>query len=70
MLKGKPVVFVAAPDGKGGARFTAREVTMGGRVGGQIAVLSGLQGGEMVVTRGAFSVKAQIEKATTPEMEM
>jgi cobalt-zinc-cadmium efflux system membrane fusion protein len=70
MLKGKPVVFVAVPDGKGGARMTARAVTAGERSGGQIAVLSGLQAGELVVTRGAFSVKAQIEKASMPEMEM
>jgi cobalt-zinc-cadmium efflux system membrane fusion protein len=69
-MKGKNVVFLARPDDKGGARFTAREVDVGERVAGQITVLRGLDAGEVIVTRGAFAVKAQIEKASMPEMRM
>jgi cobalt-zinc-cadmium efflux system membrane fusion protein len=70
MLDSVPTVFVATPDGKGGARFTARPVTVGGRAGGKVAVTRGLAAGDVIVTRGAFAVRAEIEKRAMPDEEM
>ena len=69
-LNGKPVVFVATPDGKGGAQFVAREVEVASRSGGQVVITRGIRAGELVVTEGAFAVKAQLTKSSMPEMEM
>ncbi len=65
-----PSVFIATPDGKGGARFTARPVTIGSRSAGKVTVLRGLTAGDVIVTRGAFAVRAEIEKSAMPDMEM
>lgn len=70
LLQGKPHVFVAHPDGKGGATFDRREVTLGSRSGGRAAVLRGLAAGDVVVLAGAFAVKAEFQKAAMPKMEM
>ena len=70
MVDSVPSVFVAVPDGKGGARFTARPVTIASRGGGRVAITRGLAAGEVVVTRGAFAVRAQIEKGAMPDMDM
>jgi membrane fusion protein, heavy metal efflux system len=70
LLDGRPVVFVAHPGAKGGARFVARAVEIASRSGGRVLVTRGLAAGDVVVTRGAFAVKAQIKKGSTPEMEM
>jgi cobalt-zinc-cadmium efflux system membrane fusion protein len=70
LLDGKTVVFIARPDSSGAARFTARAVILGARTGGRTAVTGGLAPGEVVVTRGAFAVKAQLKKASMPRMEM
>jgi cobalt-zinc-cadmium efflux system membrane fusion protein len=70
LVDGKPTVFLAKPDGKGGATFTARPVEMGSRSGGRVAVTRGLASGDVVVTVGAFAVKAQLQKGSMPEMEM
>jgi membrane fusion protein, heavy metal efflux system len=70
MLKGKPVVFLARPLPNGGARFLAREVEVGTRDGARAAITRGLAAGDVIVTKGAFAVKAQIEKGATPKMEM
>ncbi len=70
LIRGKNVVFIAQPDGKGGAVLTPRDVQVGSRTGNRVAVTGGLQSGEQVVTRGAFAVKAQLEKASMPKMEM
>jgi cobalt-zinc-cadmium efflux system membrane fusion protein len=69
-LDGKTVVFVAHPDGTGGAQFTPREVEVGSPSGGRVAVTKGLSVGDVVVTRGALAVKAQLLKGAMPEMEM
>ncbi|MDB4876163.1 MAG: hypothetical protein JWM41_2609 [Gemmatimonadetes bacterium] len=69
-IQGKSYVFLAHPDGKGGARFDRREVVLGTRSGGRVAVLRGLAAGDVVVTAGAFAVKAELQKATMPKMEM
>jgi cobalt-zinc-cadmium efflux system membrane fusion protein len=70
LLDGKSVVFVAHPDSMGGARFVPRTVQLGSRSGGRIAITHGLTAGDLVVTRGALSIKAQIKKGAMPEMEM
>jgi len=70
LLQGKPHVFLARPDGKGGARFDRREVTVGSRTQGRVAVLSGLSAGDVVAAAGAFAVKAEFQKATMSKMEM
>jgi cobalt-zinc-cadmium efflux system membrane fusion protein len=69
-IDGKPNVFLAQPDGKGGVRITRREVEVGSRSGGQVAVVRGLSAGEIVVTAGAFAVKAEFQKAAMPKMVM
>jgi cobalt-zinc-cadmium efflux system membrane fusion protein len=70
LLAGKPTVFLAKPDGKGGATFEKRVVEVGARSGGRIAVTRGLVAGEVVVTGGAFAVKAEFAKGAMPKMEM
>ncbi|MEP7346350.1 MAG: efflux RND transporter periplasmic adaptor subunit [Gemmatimonadaceae bacterium] len=70
LLAGKSVVFLAHADGKGGARFTWREVDVMSRGGGRIAVARGVSVGDSVVTAGAFTVKAALQKGSMPKMEM
>jgi cobalt-zinc-cadmium efflux system membrane fusion protein len=70
LMGGKPTVFVAIPDAKGGARMERRAVELGVRGGGRVTILSGLRVGEIVVTAGAFAVKSQFEKGSMPDMEM
>lgn len=70
LVDGKPVVFLARPDGKGGARFSARPVDVASRANGRVVVTRGLARGDVVVTRGAFAVKAQLKKGSMPDMEM
>ncbi len=62
MLDGRPVVFVATPDGKGGARFERRNVTLGGTAAGRAQLLAGVTAGETVVTDGAFAVKSEFSR--------
>jgi cobalt-zinc-cadmium efflux system membrane fusion protein len=70
LMDGKPTVFIAHPDAKGGARMERRVVELGTRGGGRVAVLRGVRPGEIVVTAGAFAVKSQFEKGSMPDMEM
>ncbi len=70
LLDGKSVVFVAQPDGLGGAAFTARAVETGPRSNGRIGVTRGLREGDLVATRGAFTLKAQLKKGSMKDMEM
>jgi cobalt-zinc-cadmium efflux system membrane fusion protein len=70
LLDGRPNVFLAHVDSKGGATFERREVVLGSRSGGRVAVLRGLAAGDVVVTAGAFAVKAEFQKGTMPKMEM
>jgi cobalt-zinc-cadmium efflux system membrane fusion protein len=70
MLKGKTVVFIAEPRPNGAARFTKRDVEVGSRVAGRAAILKGLVAGDVIVTAGAFAVKAELEKGSMPKMEM
>jgi len=70
LLDGQSVVFVARPDATGGARFEPRQVEVGSRSGGRVAITRGLSAGDLVVTRGALAVKAQSKKGAMPAMEM
>lgn len=70
LFRGVTTVFVAMPDGRGGAHLTARTVEVGARSAGRVTITSGVTSGELVVIEGAFAVKAAIEKGRMPEMEM
>lgn len=70
MVKGRPVVFIVRQQPNGSASFALRDVDVGSRIGGRTAVTRGLSGGDVVVIKGAFAIKAELEKATTPKMEM
>jgi cobalt-zinc-cadmium efflux system membrane fusion protein len=70
LLDGRSVVFAVRPDGTGGAHFEPRHVELGARSGGRVAITRGLAAGDVVVTRGALAIKAQIKKGSMPEMEM
>ncbi len=65
-LKGAPVVFVLSPPEPGEEHevFTARPVRPGASVGGLRIILEGLQAGETVVIRGAFTLKTELTKGT------
>ncbi|MCI0491257.1 MAG: efflux RND transporter periplasmic adaptor subunit [Blastocatellia bacterium] len=53
--EGKKIVYVLLS----GEEFQRREVTVGDEYGSKVAVLSGLQPGERVVTQGAYQLKLQ-----------
>lgn len=67
LLGNRPVVFVARPDGAGGARFERRDVEVGAASGGQTHVLRGLQTGDTVVVAGAFAVKSEFARSKMVE---
>ena len=69
-IQGKPTVFVVHPDGKGGARVERREVEIGSRANGRVAVLRGLSASDQVITTGGFAVKSAFLKGGMPKMEM
>jgi cobalt-zinc-cadmium efflux system membrane fusion protein len=52
------VVYVSTMPG----RFVQREVTVGDTMGDEIAISSGLQPGETVVTDGAFFIRAEVDR--------
>ncbi len=56
-IKGKNIVFVRGPKG-----FQATEVVIGERSGGRIEIISGIAAGTVVVTKGAFLLKAELGK--------
>lgn len=56
LVEGKPVVFIAAPDGT----FARRAVEMGISGGGLVEIRSGLSSGERVATDGAFILKSEL----------
>jgi cobalt-zinc-cadmium efflux system membrane fusion protein len=69
-LDARPVVFVAHPDDKGGARFEKREIELGSSFAGRTAIMRGILAGDAVVAQGAFAVKAEFAKARAPKMDM
>jgi membrane fusion protein, heavy metal efflux system len=66
LLDNAPVVFVAQPDGQGGARFERRAVETGTRTAEQVPIVSGLRPGDLVVTEGAFAVKSEFARGRMP----
>jgi cobalt-zinc-cadmium efflux system membrane fusion protein len=66
LLEDRPVVFLARPDDRGGARFERRDVEVGATMNGQVHVVRGLTAGDVVVTDGAFAVKAEFARSTEP----
>lgn len=56
LVEGRPVVFIAAPDGT----FARRAVEMGVSGGGLVEIRSGLSSGERVATDGAFILKSEL----------
>lgn len=62
-VAGKPAVFVR---GEGGS-FELHEVVLGTSGPGVVEILSGLQEGELVVTRGAWTLKSVLLKGTFGE---
>ncbi len=62
-LDNQPVVFIATPDGKGGASFEHRPVRTGSIVGSQIQLLDGVRAGDQIVFAGAFAVKSEFARA-------
>jgi membrane fusion protein, heavy metal efflux system len=53
--EGKKIVYVLLS----GEEFQRREVTLGDEYGDRVAILSGLEAGERVVTQGAYQLKLQ-----------
>jgi len=61
-IEGKSVVFV--PQENEPNTYVVREIEAGGETGGYTRVLSGLELGEQVVTRGSFALKTQLMKGS------
>lgn len=66
LIEQRPVVFLAEPDGHGGAKFTRRDVETGSTADGRTHITSGLKPGDVVVTDGAFAVKALLSDKAAP----
>jgi multidrug efflux pump subunit AcrA (membrane-fusion protein) len=69
LFDGRPALFIAKPNSAGGATLVRRFVEVGSRMGSTVPVTRGLAAGELIVTAGAFSVKAEMQKSSAP-MEM
>lgn len=63
LLDERPVVFIAEPDGRGGARFTRRDIQIAAKAEGRRQIVRGVKEGELVVTEGAFALKAQFGRS-------
>jgi len=63
LLDERPVVFIAAPDGRGGARFTRRDIQVAAKAEGRRQIVRGVKEGELIVTQGAFAIKAQFGRS-------
>ena len=70
LFDGRPALFIAKPNSTGGATFVRRFVEIGSRTGSTVAVTRGVSAGELIVTAGAFSVKAEMQKGSMPAMDM
>lgn len=66
LLDGRSVAFVATPLAQGAVRFERRDVVTGGAQGGVTRLLDGVKPGELVVTEGAFAVKATFSRGQMP----
>ncbi|MEO7192714.1 MAG: efflux RND transporter periplasmic adaptor subunit [Vicinamibacterales bacterium] len=66
LLDERPCVFLATPDGHGGAVFIRRDVQTGTTANGQTHITSGVIAGDVVVTDGAFAIKSQFSRGKMP----
>ena len=64
VMGAQSVVYVA--DTREHGRFTQREVQVGETIGNQVAIIRGVQPGDLVVTDGAFFLRAEHER-TSPD---
>lgn len=60
----RAVVYVEQSPGY----FEAREVTLGSRLGDHYEVMSGLEEGELIVSRGAFRIDSELQLRGRPSM--
>lgn len=63
LLDGRRVVFIATPQGGGRVRFERRDIDSASDQAGVTRVLRGVKAGEMVVTDGAFAIKATLSRS-------
>lgn len=61
-VEGRDCVFVRTPQG-----FKARPVTLGQRSAGRVEIVAGLKAGEVIATRNAFLLKAELGKGAGEE---
>jgi cobalt-zinc-cadmium efflux system membrane fusion protein len=61
-VEGRPSVFVEE-----GAAFEARAVTLGQRTAVDVQILTGIEPGEPIVVKGAFTLKSELAKAEMGE---
>jgi len=66
LLEGRPVAFLAQPDGKGGAKFIRKDVETGSTFNGRTHIVTGLAAGDVVVSEGAFAVKSLFSRGKMP----
>lgn len=59
MQKGEAIVFVAKAEGE----YERREIAIGAKSSQSVEILRGIQEGEQVVTRGAFTLRSELEKS-------
>lgn len=63
----RAVVYVRLPD-EPEPKFEGRQIVLGPRVGDRFVVSSGLEEGELVVTRGAFKLDSELQIRAKPSM--
>lgn len=63
----RAVVYVRL-ENENGPVFEGREITLGPRVGSRFIVRSGLEEGDLVVTRGAFKLDSEMQIQARPSM--
>ena len=63
----RAIVYVEVPD-REKPTFEGREIVLGPRAGDYYIVLSGLEEGQRVVTRGAFKIDAELQIQAKPSM--
>jgi cobalt-zinc-cadmium efflux system membrane fusion protein len=63
IIEGKPTVFIEKAPGQ----FERRDVKLGAKAAGLVAVETGVKAGERVVVQGSFMVRTQMQKAELEE---
>ncbi len=68
LVTGVRAVVYVKKQGEDGATYEGREIVLGPRAGDYYLVESGLEEGELVVTRGAFMLDAELQIQARPSM--